>query len=70
MVRRGAVETRPKVGDRVTFPFGFEELEGEVYRVEGGELVWVTVEYSFDSDDDEPDLLTFPLDRIKPAQAA
>lgn len=69
MVRRETVKTKPRVGERVIFPFGFEEEEGEVYRVEGGDLVWVTVEYYLDGGD-EPLLLTFPLDSVRPARAA
>jgi hypothetical protein len=70
MVRREPMNTEPRVGERVIFPFGVEEQEGEVYRVEGtGEHTYVTVEYYLHGSD-EPLLTTFPLKWIKPAQVA
>jgi hypothetical protein len=73
----------PRVGDRVIVPFGLEEIEGEVTRVEGkGERSWVTVELFQDDeyDDDfvdrydpprEPYLTTYRLrDVIRLAVAA
>jgi hypothetical protein len=64
------METRPRIGQRVRFPFGLEELEGEVYRVEGkGEMTWVTVEFYLYGNS-EPTLTTFLLRQIHPAQAA
>jgi hypothetical protein len=70
MVRRNTVKTKPRVGQRVIFPFGFEEQEGEVYRVEGkGKHTYVTIEY-FLHGSEEPMLSTFPLDSIRLAEAA
>lgn len=70
VVRRADMEARPRVGERVRFPFGLDELEGEVYRVEGkGELTWVTIEFYLDGSS-EPTLNTFLLREIQPAQAA
>jgi hypothetical protein len=70
MVRREPVKSKPRVGERVIFPFGFEEQEGEVYRVEGmGKHTYVTVEYYLYGSD-EPLLTTMPLSEVQPAQAA
>jgi hypothetical protein len=70
VVGRGDVDTEPHVGERVIFPFGFEDQEGEVYRVEGaGDHTYVTVEYYLYGSD-EPMLSTFPLKWIKPLRAA
>jgi hypothetical protein len=64
------MEHRPRVGERVLIPFGLDEVEGEVFRVEGkGDLTWVTVEYFLDGSA-EPMLSTFLLRQIHPAQAA
>ena len=64
------MKVRPRVGDRVTIPWGFREVTGEVFRVEGrGDMTWVTVEVYLDGDD-ESTLATMLLRDVQAAPAA
>jgi len=64
------MQNRPRVGERVQVRWGFEDEQGEVFRVEGkGEKTWVTVELFLDGSD-EPTLATYLLNEVQPAQAA
>jgi hypothetical protein len=64
------VKTLPRIGDRVVVPFGRGGLEGEVIRTSTTLTPpSVTVEVWLEGAD-EPTIVTYPADRIRPAEPA
>jgi hypothetical protein len=72
MVRGTGMKKRPRINDRVVVNFGFQPVIGRVIDVHGkGEHTWVMVELNLDIvEDAEPEIMSYPLDRVQPAEAA
>lgn len=61
----------PRVGDRVSVPWGLKRVDGRVLDVyPTGYTPRVLVAVFVDGDEDDPMTVTFPVDRIEPAKAA
>ena len=64
------MQALPAVGDRVTIPWGLDEVEGEVVAAySSGRGPYVTVEVCLEGTD-EPITVTFPAEAIRSARAA
>jgi hypothetical protein len=64
------MRTLPRVGDRVTIPWGLDEVEGQVVAAySSGSAPHVTVEVRLEGTD-EPVRVTYPAEAIHPARAA
>ena len=63
---------RPRLNDRVIVQFGVQPMIGRVINVHGkGAHTWVMVELNLDIvEDAEPEIMSYPLDRVEPAEAA
>jgi hypothetical protein len=72
MVRGTGMKKRPRVNDRVVVRFGFQPVVGRVINVHGkGKHTWVMVELNIDIvEDAEPEIMSYPLARVEPAEAA
>jgi hypothetical protein len=60
----------PQIGDKVVVPFGGYGAIGTVINVNGWTSVYVTVEFRVEPDEEEPTVITYNLESLRPADAA